>query len=76
MKEYGFVTSEAIDWFEINNTREYHNFTEEDIFSYILSLCDPNNEDYNLNAIRCLFGKKKYNKNKKLLTITYLLNYY
>ena len=58
LKGNGFITSEAIDWCGIDNIRAYHNFTEEDIFDHILSLCDPNNEDYNLNTIRCLYGKQ------------------
>jgi hypothetical protein len=79
LKKNGFMTSEAIDCCGIDNIRTFHNFNEEDIFDHILSLCDPNNDDYNLNTIRCLYGKlnmeylieyteqfwKKYKKNRK-----------
>ena len=57
-KKNGYVTSEAIDCCGIDNIRAFHNFTEEDIYDHILSLCDPNNDYYNLNTIRCLYGKQ------------------
>ena len=57
-KKNGFVTSEAIDFCGIDNIRTFHNFTEEDIYDHILPLCDPNNDHYSLNTIRCLYGKK------------------
>ena len=56
-KKNGFVTSEAIDFCGIDNIRTFHNFTEEDIYDHILPLCDPNNDHYSLNTIRCLYGK-------------------
>ena len=58
LKENGFITSEAIDWCGIDNIRTFHNFTQEDIFDHIFSLCDPNNDYFNLNTIRCLYGKQ------------------
>ena len=78
-KKNGFVTSESIDCCGIDNIRAFHNFTEEEIYDHILSLCDPNNDYYNLNTIRCLYGKqnmehlieytnqfwKKYKNNRK-----------
>ena len=57
-KKNGYVTSEAIDCCGIDNIRAFHNFTAEDIYDHILSLCDPNNDYYNLNTIRCLYGKQ------------------
>ena len=57
-KKNGFVTSEAIDFCGIDNIRAFHNFTEDDIYDHILPLCDPNNENYSLNTIRCLYGKQ------------------
>ena len=60
IKENGFVTSEAIDWCGIDNIRTYHNFTNEDIYDHLLSLCDPNNENFNLNTIRCLYEKQNF----------------
>ena len=57
-KKNGFITSEAIDFCGIDNIRVFHNFTEEEIYDHILALCDPNNDYYNLNTIRCLYGKQ------------------
>ena len=57
-KKNGFLTSEAIDFCGIDNIRSNHNFTEEDIYDHFLALCDPNNDNYNLNTIRCLYGKQ------------------
>ena len=54
------MTSEAIDWCGIDNIRTYHNFTNEDIYDHLLSLCDPNNENFNLNTIRCLYEKQNF----------------
>ena len=78
-KKNGFITSEAIDFCGIDNIRAFHNFNKEDIYDHILSLCDPNNDYYSLNTIRCLYGKqniehlieytnqfwKKYRNNRK-----------
>ena len=56
-KENGFITSAAADWYFIDNIRTNHNFTQEDMYDHILLLCDPNNEHYNINTLRCLYGK-------------------
>ena len=56
-KENGYITSEAIDWCGIDNIRTFHNFTVEDMYDHLLSLCDPNNDHFNSNTIRCLYGK-------------------
>ena len=58
LKKNGFVTSEAIDWCGIDNIRTFHSFTKEDIFDHFLNLCDPNNDHFNLNTIRCLYDKQ------------------
>ena len=65
-KENGFITCGANDWCGIDNIRTYHNFSKEDIYDHIFPICDPNNEHYNLNTIRCLYGKH---------SIEYLLEY-
>jgi len=78
-KDNGYITSAANDWCVKDNTRTYHNYTTKDMYDHILPLCDPNNEDFNSNTIRCLYGKnnieylleytnqfwRKYNKNRK-----------
>ena len=56
-KENGYITSEATDWCGIDNIRTFHNFTEKDMYDHLLALCDPNNDHYNSNTIRCLYGK-------------------
>jgi len=58
LKENGFVTCETIDWCGIDNIRTYHNFTEVDMFDHFFALCDPNNDFFNLNTIRCLYDKQ------------------
>ena len=57
-KENGFITSAANDYCYIDNVQTYHNFTIEDMYDHILALCDPNNPHYNVNTIRCLYGKQ------------------
>ena len=66
LKENGFITSAANDWCGIDNMRTYHTFSKEEMYDHIFPICDPNNEHFNLNTIRCLYGK--YN-------IEYLLEY-
>ena len=57
-KENGFITSGAMDWYFIDNIRTYHNFTQEDMYDHLLLLCDPNNDHYSINTLRCLYGKQ------------------
>ena len=78
-KRNGFVTSEASDWCVRDNCRTNHNYTIEEMYDHLFLICDPNNEDFNLNRIRCLYGKqnaeytyeytnqfwRKYSKNRK-----------
>jgi hypothetical protein len=66
LKENGFITSAVIDWCKIDNIRTYHNYSTEDMYDHILPLCDPNNEHFNSNTMRCLYGKQN---------IEYLLEY-
>ena len=56
-KENGYITSAANDWCVKDNTRTYHNYTTKDMYDHILPLCDPNNDNFNSNTIRCLYGK-------------------
>ena len=77
-KENGFVTSTANDWCVINNVRTLHNFVD-DVYDHMFLSCDPNAENFNLNTMRCLYGKhnidhsieytnqfwRKYSNNRK-----------
>ena len=56
-KQNGFITSECIDYCGFDNIRTYHNYTNEDIYDHVFALCDPNNDHFNLNTVRCLYGK-------------------
>ena len=58
LKENGFVTSGTRDWCEKDNIRTYYHYKEEDIYDHLFSLCDPNNEFYSLNTMRCLYKKQ------------------
>ena len=59
-KENGFITCAANDWCIRDNIRAYHRYSFSDIYDHMLPLCDPNNENFNLNTIRCLYGKNNY----------------
>ena len=77
-KENGFVTSTANDWCVINNVRTFHNFIG-DVYDHMFLSCAPNVEHFNLNTMRCLYGKhnidhsieytkqfwRKYSNNRK-----------
>lgn len=79
LKERGFITSNAHDYCEIDNTRSYHNYSLDEIFDYQYLICDHNNEDISINTIRCLYDKqniehlydyteqfwRKYSENRK-----------
>ena len=56
-KDNGFITSAANDYCYIDNTRTFHNLTQEEMYDHLLALCDPNNSHYNIYTIRCLYGK-------------------
>ena len=58
LKKNGYITSEAIDWCGIDNIRACHSFTKVDMFDYFFPLCDPNNDNYNSNRIRCLYDEQ------------------
>ena len=66
LKENGYVTCNAHDYCEIENTRTYHNYSLEEVFDHQFLVCDPNNEEISINTIRCLYGKQN---------IEHLLNY-
>jgi len=65
-RENGFVTCLSHDICLRDNTKSNHNFIEEEVFDHEFNLCDPNQENININTIRCLYGKQD---------IEHLLNY-
>ena len=83
LKELGYITSNAIDYCLIDNTRSYHNYSLEEVYDHQFIMCDPNNEVISLTTIRCLYGKqnieqsfeytnqfwRKYKKNRKYSAI-------
>ena len=56
-KENRFIASAANDWCNIDNIRTLHTFNTDNIYDHLLLLCDPNNDQFSLNTIRCLYGK-------------------
>ena len=82
-KENGFITGNANDFCDKENTRTYHNLTTEEIYDHQFMLCDPNNDGISTLTMRCLYGTlnidhllsyseqfwRLYNNNRKLLTI-------
>ena len=79
LKERGFITSNTHDYCEIDNIRNYHNYSVDEIYDHQYVICDHNNQDISLNTIRCLYGKqniehlydyteqfwRKYSENRK-----------
>ena len=80
----GYITSLAHDLCSRDNSiRSNHQFILDEVFDHEFILCDPNQEDYNLNSIRCLYGKnyiehlltyaeqfwRKYEQNRKFSLI-------
>ena len=82
-KENGFVTSYTGDFCYKENIRLYTNTTLEEVYDHQFLLCDKNNEHFNINTIKCLYGKqsteylyeygaqfwRKYKNNRKFLAI-------
>ena len=58
LKENGYITSNAHDYCDKDNTRTHHDFTYEEVYDHQFLLCDPNNEHISLTTIRCLYGKQ------------------
>ena len=82
-KEKGYVTSNANDFCDKENTRTYHNLTEEEIYDHQFINCDPNQAGISSVTMRCLYGKpdieqfldytdqfwRKYSNNRKFSTV-------
>ena len=57
-KQNGFVTCNVHDYCDLENTRNYHNYTTEEAFDHQYLSCDRNNDAININVIRCLYDKQ------------------
>ena len=82
-KENGYVTAYTGDFCYRDNIRVYHNSTPEETYDHQFIICDPNNDHFNINTVKCLYGKKttehlyeyglqfwrKYKNNRKFLSI-------
>ena len=82
-KENGYVTCNANDYCDKENTRTYHNLTSEEIYDHQFIFCDPNNDGISTLTMRCLYGKqniehlfeysdqfwRKYKDNRKFTSI-------
>ena len=82
-KENGYVTSNANDFCDKENTRTYHSLSEEEIYDHQFINCDPNQAGISSVTMRCLYGKpdiehfleytnqfwRKYSNNRKFSTV-------
>ena len=82
-KENGYVTSNVNDFCDKENTRTYHNLTEQEIYDHQFINCDPNQAGISSVTMRCLYGKpdiqhfleyteqfwRKYSNNRKFSTV-------
>lgn len=83
IKENGYITGYSSDLCIKDNSRNYHNLTEDELYDHQLILCDPNVPSLNSVIKRCLYGKiksyylydyinqfwRKYQNNRKFATI-------
>ena len=83
LKENGYITCYVGDSCTKDNVRTLHNLTEEEAYDHQFLMCDPNVSHFNLNTIKCLYGKtisdhlfeyskqfwRKYKNNRKFLNI-------
>ena len=83
LKANGFITCYLSDICARDNIRTLHNLPKSQAYDHTFLKCDPNVENYKINTIRCLYGKKvnehlyeygdqfwrKYKENRKFLNI-------
>ena len=58
LKKNGYVTCNVHDYCHVENSRSYHNYSTEEVFDHQYISCDPNENNINLNIIRCLYDKQ------------------
>ena len=83
LKNNGYITCYAGDTCFRENIRMLHNLPRDEGYDHALINCDPNAEHFNVNSIKCLYGKmvtdhlyeygnqfwRKYKDNRKFLNI-------
>ena len=83
LKENGYITCNAHDYCQLENTMTFHNFKLQDLSDHQYLVCDPNNEGISISTIRCLYGKqniehllnfteqfwRKYKNNRKYASV-------
>ena len=83
LKDNGYVTCYSGEVCAKDNIRTLHNLTTEEVYDHQFIICDPNREHFNINTIKCLYGKqniehlyeygdqfwRKYKDNRKFLSI-------
>ena len=83
LKEAGYVTCYSGEICDKDNTRTFHNLTNEEVYDHQFIICDPNKDHFSINTIRCLYQKqtiehlyeysnqfwRKYKDNRKFLSI-------
>ena len=52
-----YVTSYAADYCQKDNTRTFHNLTNDELYDHQLLMCDPNVINFNSVIKRCLYGQ-------------------
>ena len=82
-KKNGYITGYTGDYCYKDNLRVLHNSTLDEVYDHQFLICDPNDDHYNTNTLKCLYGKpttqhlyeyglqfwNKYNNNRKFLAI-------
>ena len=83
LKENGYITGYTSDYCYKDNIRLHKNSTLNEVYDHQFLICDPNNDNYNIYTLKCLYGKpaihhlfkygsqfwKKYKDNRKFLTL-------
>ena len=82
-KENGYITNYNSDYCQKDNTRTLHSLTELEVYDHQFLLCDPNQVNYLVPYIKCLYGKmnaehlynyanqfwRKYKNNRKFSVV-------
>ena len=58
LKEKGYITSNTHDNCQIDGTKNYHNYSIDEMYDHQFLICDYNNGDVSSNTIRCLYDKQ------------------
>ena len=58
LKEKGYITSNVNDYCQIDATKNYHNYSIDEMYDHQFLICDHNNDGMSSNIIRCLYDKQ------------------